>query len=63
MGNEFRCIGCIRIYRSFNFRAYFNCRFSLCMAKGSVGMVLAPEYSDNQKGTQKKIETVMNSIE
>nr|UCS08806.1 NADH-plastoquinone oxidoreductase subunit K [Peltoboykinia tellimoides] len=35
------------------------------MAKGSIGMVLAPEYSDNKKkkGTKKKIETVMNSIE
>nr|WCH58560.1 NADH-plastoquinone oxidoreductase subunit K [Chunia bucklandioides] len=65
MGNEFRCIGCICIYRSFHFRAYPNCWFSLCMAKGSIGMVLAPEYSDNKKkkGTKNKIETVMNSIE
>nr|YP_010321125.1 NADH-plastoquinone oxidoreductase subunit K [Saxifraga montana]YP_010636583.1 NADH-plastoquinone oxidoreductase subunit K [Saxifraga aristulata]YP_010637695.1 NADH-plastoquinone oxidoreductase subunit K [Saxifraga congestiflora]YP_010637868.1 NADH-plastoquinone oxidoreductase subunit K [Saxifraga diversifolia]YP_010637953.1 NADH-plastoquinone oxidoreductase subunit K [Saxifraga diversifolia var. angustibracteata]YP_010638208.1 NADH-plastoquinone oxidoreductase subunit K [Saxifraga egregia] len=64
MGNEFRCIGCIRIYRSFNFRAYPNCWFSLCMAKGSIGMVLAPEYSEKtKKGTKNKIETVMNSIE
>nr|WEV91954.1 NADH-plastoquinone oxidoreductase subunit K [Dischidia nummularia] len=31
------------------------------MAKGSIGMVLTPEYSDNTK--KKKIETVMNSIE
>ncbi|CAL5362776.1 unnamed protein product [Camellia sinensis] len=49
MGNEFRCIGCICIYRSFNFRAYLNCWFSLCMAKRGIGMVLAPEYSDNKK--------------
>nr|YP_009446267.1 NADH-plastoquinone oxidoreductase subunit K [Symplocos ovatilobata]ATY40692.1 NADH-plastoquinone oxidoreductase subunit K [Symplocos ovatilobata] len=62
MGNEFRCIGCICIYRSFNFRAYLNCWFSLCMAKGGIGMVLAPEYSDNKK-KKKKIETFMNSIE
>ncbi|RZC63599.1 hypothetical protein C5167_025380 [Papaver somniferum] len=48
--------------RSFNFRAYPNCWFSLCMAKRSVGMVLAPEYSDN-KEEKNDIETVMNSIE
>nr|YP_009763048.1 NADH dehydrogenase subunit K [Mallotus peltatus]YP_010192353.1 NADH dehydrogenase subunit K [Mallotus paniculatus]QIR63386.1 NADH dehydrogenase subunit K [Mallotus peltatus]QZN08130.1 NADH dehydrogenase subunit K [Mallotus paniculatus] len=45
MGNEFRCIGVICIYRSFNFRAYPNCWFSLCMEKGSIRMVLALEYS------------------
>nr|UER99657.1 NADH-plastoquinone oxidoreductase subunit K [Meconopsis punicea] len=35
------------------------------MAKRSVGMVLAPEYSDNKKKKEEKndIETVMNSIE
>nr|YP_010543160.1 NADH-plastoquinone oxidoreductase subunit K [Erythranthe cardinalis]UYG20905.1 NADH-plastoquinone oxidoreductase subunit K [Erythranthe cardinalis] len=32
------------------------------MAKGSIGMVLAPEYSDNKKKREKKIEKVMNSI-
>nr|YP_009970624.1 NADH-plastoquinone oxidoreductase subunit K [Syndiclis fooningensis]QNE87814.1 NADH-plastoquinone oxidoreductase subunit K [Syndiclis fooningensis] len=63
MGNEFRCIGCICIYRSFNFCAYPNCWFSLCMAKRSIGMVLAPEYSDNQKEGKDSVETVMNSIE
>ncbi|YP_009054433.1 NADH-plastoquinone oxidoreductase subunit K (chloroplast) [Populus euphratica] len=65
MGNEFRCIGGIRIYRSFNFRAYPNCWFSLCMAKRSIRMVLALEYSDNNNENKKKknIETVMNSIE
>nr|QVL23855.1 NADH-plastoquinone oxidoreductase subunit K [Clerodendrum japonicum] len=63
MGNEFRCIGRICIYRSFNFRAYLNCWFSLCMAKGSIGMVLAPEYSDNKKKREKRLEKVMNSIE
>nr|QJW33832.1 NADH-plastoquinone oxidoreductase subunit K [Apocynum venetum]QPG23687.1 NADH-plastoquinone oxidoreductase subunit K [Apocynum venetum]UUL97577.1 NADH-plastoquinone oxidoreductase subunit K [Apocynum venetum] len=31
------------------------------MAKGGIGMVLTPEYSDNKK--KNKIETVMNSIE
>nr|YP_010184451.1 NADH-plastoquinone oxidoreductase subunit K [Calochortus uniflorus]QVG63378.1 NADH-plastoquinone oxidoreductase subunit K [Calochortus uniflorus] len=64
MGNEFRCIRCIRIYRSFNFRAYPNCWFSLCMAKRSTRMVLA-EYSDNQNKKEGKdyIETVMNLIE
>nr|QJS35022.1 NADH-plastoquinone oxidoreductase subunit K [Clintonia udensis] len=64
MGNEFRCIGCIRIYRSFNFRAYPNCWFSLCMAKRSIRMVLA-EYSDNKNKKEGKdyIETVMNLIE
>nr|YP_010275732.1 NADH-plastoquinone oxidoreductase subunit K [Horsfieldia amygdalina]UJX85851.1 NADH-plastoquinone oxidoreductase subunit K [Horsfieldia amygdalina]UJX86432.1 NADH-plastoquinone oxidoreductase subunit K [Horsfieldia amygdalina] len=54
MGNEFRCIGCICIYRSFHFRAYPNCWFSLCMEKRSIGMVLAPEYSDNQKKKEGK---------
>nr|YP_010028877.1 NADH-plastoquinone oxidoreductase subunit K [Triphysaria versicolor]ANX10173.1 NADH-plastoquinone oxidoreductase subunit K [Triphysaria versicolor]QOS49560.1 NADH-plastoquinone oxidoreductase subunit K [Triphysaria versicolor] len=63
MGNEFRCIGCICIYRSFNFRAYLNSWFGLCMAKGSIGVVLAPEYSDNKKKREKKIEKVMNSTE
>nr|UCC35403.1 NADH-plastoquinone oxidoreductase subunit K [Musa rubinea] len=64
MGNEFRCIGCICIYRSFNFCAYPNCWFSLCMAKRSIGMVLT-EYSDNQNKNEGKdyIETVMNLIE
>nr|YP_009737665.1 NADH-plastoquinone oxidoreductase subunit K [Notholirion bulbuliferum]YP_010177962.1 NADH-plastoquinone oxidoreductase subunit K [Notholirion campanulatum]AZN62081.1 NADH-plastoquinone oxidoreductase subunit K [Notholirion macrophyllum]QHV41605.1 NADH-plastoquinone oxidoreductase subunit K [Notholirion bulbuliferum]QVG62724.1 NADH-plastoquinone oxidoreductase subunit K [Notholirion campanulatum]UIB40973.1 NADH-plastoquinone oxidoreductase subunit K [Notholirion bulbuliferum]UIB41057.1 NADH len=64
MGNEFRCIGCIRIYRSFNFRAYPNCGFSLCMAKRSIRMVLA-EYSDNKNKREGKddIETIMNLIE
>nr|YP_010040929.1 NADH-plastoquinone oxidoreductase subunit K [Craniotome furcata]YP_010186873.1 NADH-plastoquinone oxidoreductase subunit K [Cymaria dichotoma]QOZ41862.1 NADH-plastoquinone oxidoreductase subunit K [Craniotome furcata]QUV77490.1 NADH-plastoquinone oxidoreductase subunit K [Paralamium griffithii]QVL24555.1 NADH-plastoquinone oxidoreductase subunit K [Cymaria dichotoma] len=33
------------------------------MAKGGIGMVLAPEYSDNKKKGEKKIEKVMNSIE
>ncbi|PHT36001.1 NAD(P)H-quinone oxidoreductase subunit K, chloroplastic [Capsicum baccatum] len=38
--------------------------FSLCMAKGGIGMVLAPEYSDNKKKNRKnKIETIMNSIQ
>ncbi|AEJ82559.1 NADH dehydrogenase subunit K (chloroplast) [Ricinus communis] len=45
MGNEFRCIGVIRIYRSFNFRAYPNSWFSLCMEKRSIRVVLALEYS------------------
>nr|YP_001294102.1 NADH dehydrogenase subunit K [Chloranthus spicatus]ABQ43264.1 NADH-plastoquinone oxidoreductase subunit K [Chloranthus spicatus] len=58
MGNEFRCIGRIRIYRSFNFRAYPNCWFSLCMAKRSIGMVLK-----NKKEGKDNIETIMNSIE
>ncbi|KAJ6792139.1 NADH dehydrogenase subunit K [Iris pallida] len=63
MGNEFRCIRCICLYGSFNFCAYPNCWFSLCMAKRSIGMVLA-EYSDNQKKEVKDdIETVMNSID
>nr|WGM63706.1 NADH-plastoquinone oxidoreductase subunit K [Borassodendron machadonis] len=64
MGNEFRCIRCICIYRSFHFRAYPNCWFSLCMAKRSIGMVLT-EYSDNQNKKEGKdyIETVMNLIE
>ncbi|KAI3839581.1 hypothetical protein MKX03_003690 [Papaver bracteatum] len=49
----------------FNFRAYPNCWFSLCMAKRSIGMVLAPEYSDNKMKKEEKndIEIVMNSIE
>nr|YP_009671958.1 NADH-plastoquinone oxidoreductase subunit K [Leucanthemella linearis]QCX31830.1 NADH-plastoquinone oxidoreductase subunit K [Leucanthemella linearis] len=55
MGNEFRCIRCICICRSFNFRAYFNYWFSLCMAKGGIRMVLAPEYSDNKKKKGKKL--------
>nr|CAD45111.1 photosystem II G protein [Amborella trichopoda] len=63
MGHEFRCIGRIRIYRSFNFRAYPNRWFSLCMAKRSIGMVLAPEYSDDKKEGKDSIETVMNSME
>nr|QJS35105.1 NADH-plastoquinone oxidoreductase subunit K [Tricyrtis macropoda] len=64
MGNEFRCLGCICIYRSFNFRAYPNCWFSLCMAKRSIRMVLA-EYLDNQNKKEGKdyIETVRNLIE
>nr|AFA28059.1 NADH-plastoquinone oxidoreductase subunit K [Abolboda macrostachya] len=64
MGNEFRCIGCIRFYRSFHFRAYPNCRFSLYMAKRSIRMVLT-EYSNNKKGGEGKdyIETVMNLVE
>nr|YP_010043217.1 NADH dehydrogenase subunit K [Corydalis shensiana]QPC56977.1 NADH dehydrogenase subunit K [Corydalis shensiana] len=35
------------------------------MAKGGIGMVLAPEYSDNKKKKEEKkdIETVLNSIE
>ena len=32
------------------------------MAKGGIGMVLAPEYSDNQKEGKDDVETVMNSI-
>nr|AOY40535.1 NADH-plastoquinone oxidoreductase subunit K [Cajanus cajan] len=60
MGNEFRCIRGIRIYRSFHIRAYTNCWFSLCMAKGSIRMVLIIDYLDNKK---KNIETIMNSIE
>nr|YP_009973748.1 NADH-plastoquinone oxidoreductase subunit K [Ruppia brevipedunculata]QNH93555.1 NADH-plastoquinone oxidoreductase subunit K [Ruppia brevipedunculata] len=65
MGNELRCIGCIRIYRSFNFCAYPNCWFSLCMAKRGIGMVLAPEYSDNQNKKKGKddIKTIINLIE
>ncbi|KAM3198975.1 hypothetical protein P3L10_034127 [Capsicum annuum] len=64
MGNEFRRIGCICIYGSFDFRAYLNHWFSLCMAKGGIRMVLAPEYSDNKnKNGKNKIETVMNSIQ
>nr|YP_010003829.1 NADH-plastoquinone oxidoreductase subunit K [Calligonum taklimakanense]QKT27800.1 NADH-plastoquinone oxidoreductase subunit K [Calligonum taklimakanense] len=63
MGNEFRCIGCICFYRSFHFRAYPNCWFSLCMAKRSIGMVLVSEYSNNQKRKNKKIERVRNSVE
>ncbi|KAL3613010.1 hypothetical protein CASFOL_009602 [Castilleja foliolosa] len=59
----FRCIGCICIYRSFHFRADLNSWFGLCMAKGSIGVVLAPEYSDNKKKREKKIEKVMNSTE
>ncbi|KAF1876960.1 hypothetical protein Lal_00033885 [Lupinus albus] len=59
MGNEFRCIGGIRIYRRFNFRAYPNCWFSLCVAIGGIGMVIILEYLDNKKN----IETIMNSIE
>nr|YP_009570786.1 NADH-plastoquinone oxidoreductase subunit K [Limonium tenellum]YP_009722505.1 NADH-plastoquinone oxidoreductase subunit K [Limonium aureum]YP_010241363.1 NdhK [Limonium tetragonum]YP_010241446.1 NdhK [Limonium bicolor]YP_010997437.1 NADH-plastoquinone oxidoreductase subunit K [Limonium franchetii]QKN99035.1 NADH-plastoquinone oxidoreductase subunit K [Limonium sinense]QBC67880.1 NADH-plastoquinone oxidoreductase subunit K [Limonium tenellum]QGN73729.1 NADH-plastoquinone oxidoreductase sub len=62
MGNEFRCIGGVCISRSFDFRAYPNCWFSLCMAKRSIGMVLVPEYS-NKKGKTNKIERVLNSIE
>nr|YP_009248354.1 NADH-plastoquinone oxidoreductase subunit K [Hanguana malayana]AMW66406.1 NADH-plastoquinone oxidoreductase subunit K [Hanguana malayana] len=62
MGNEFRCIGCICIYRSFNFRAYPNCWFSLCMAKRSIRMVIT-EYSENQKEGKDYIETVINLIE
>nr|WFF51620.1 NADH-plastoquinone oxidoreductase subunit K [Veronica arvensis] len=45
MGDEFRCIGCICIYRSSHFRTYLNYWFSLCMAKGSIGVVLALEYN------------------
>nr|YP_010490134.1 NADH-plastoquinone oxidoreductase subunit K [Koenigia nepalensis]UWM11946.1 NADH-plastoquinone oxidoreductase subunit K [Koenigia nepalensis] len=65
MGNEFRYIGCIRFCRSFNFRAYPNCWFSLCMEKRSIGMVLVSEYYNNQnKKIQKnKIEKVRNSVE
>nr|YP_010545049.1 NADH-plastoquinone oxidoreductase subunit K [Eremophila cuneifolia]UYG23049.1 NADH-plastoquinone oxidoreductase subunit K [Eremophila cuneifolia]UYG23702.1 NADH-plastoquinone oxidoreductase subunit K [Eremophila platycalyx subsp. pardalota] len=33
------------------------------MAKGSIGMVLAPEYSDNKKKSEKNIAKVMNSID
>jgi hypothetical protein len=33
---------------------YPNCWFSLCMAKKSIGMVLALEYSDNKKKESKK---------
>ncbi|RZC81233.1 hypothetical protein C5167_043814, partial [Papaver somniferum] len=55
----------LMLKRRFNFRAYPNCWFNLCMAKRSVGMVLALEYSDNKKNKEEKndIETVMNSIE
>nr|UQM89173.1 NADH-plastoquinone oxidoreductase subunit K [Ulmus pumila] len=49
MGNEFRCIGGIRIYRSFNFRTYPNCWFNLCMAKRGTRVVLALEYSSDNK--------------
>nr|AHB38658.1 NADH-plastoquinone oxidoreductase subunit K [Trithuria filamentosa] len=62
MGHEFRYIGSIRIYRSFDFRAYPNCWFSLCMAKRSIGMVLAPEYSTNKKERKSAFETVRNSM-
>nr|UZP14270.1 NADH-plastoquinone oxidoreductase subunit K [Koenigia islandica] len=65
MGNEFRYIGCICFCRSFNFRAYPNCWFSLCMEKRSIGMVLVSEYYNNQnkKIKKNKIEKVMNSVE
>nr|UED17899.1 NADH-plastoquinone oxidoreductase subunit K [Euphorbia invenusta var. angusta] len=64
MGNEFRYIGVIRIYRSFDFRAYPNCWFSLCMEKGSIRVVLALEDSTkNNEKTKNNIETIMNSIE
>nr|YP_010291912.1 NADH-plastoquinone oxidoreductase subunit K [Xyris capensis]ULQ68509.1 NADH-plastoquinone oxidoreductase subunit K [Xyris capensis] len=63
MGNELRYIGYIRIFRSFNFCAYPNCWFSLCMAKRSIGMVLT-EYSYKKKKEGKdSISTVMNLIE
>ncbi|CAN6459341.1 unnamed protein product [Victoria cruziana] len=54
---------CIRIYRSFDFHAYPNCWFNLCMAKRSIRMVSAVEYSDNKKEGKDSIETVMNSME
>nr|UZC36968.1 NADH dehydrogenase subunit K [Pteridophyllum racemosum] len=65
MGDGFRCIGCIFIYRSFHFRAYPNFWFSLCMAERSIGMVLVPEYSDNKTKREEKndIEIVINSME
>ncbi|KAM3360719.1 hypothetical protein P3S68_015573 [Capsicum galapagoense] len=40
------------------------CYYILCMAKGGIGMVLAPEYLDSKKKNGKnKIETGMNSIQ
>ncbi|XP_021683960.2 NAD(P)H-quinone oxidoreductase subunit K, chloroplastic [Hevea brasiliensis] len=63
MGNEFRYIGVIRIYRSFHFRAYPNCWFSLCMEKRSIRMVLALEYSGKFYVYKNNIEKIMNSIE
>ncbi|MCD9642443.1 hypothetical protein HAX54_029271 [Datura stramonium] len=63
MGNEFRRIGASAFYRSFHFRAYLNCLVYGLWKRG-IGMVLAPEYSDNKKKNGKnKIETVMNSIQ
>ncbi|CAN6483021.1 unnamed protein product [Victoria cruziana] len=57
------CYICIHIYRSFDFHTYPSCWFSLCMAKRSIGMVSALEYSDNKKEGKDSIETVMNSME
>nr|YP_010045750.1 NADH-plastoquinone oxidoreductase subunit K [Cyperus exaltatus]YP_010045840.1 NADH-plastoquinone oxidoreductase subunit K [Cyperus iria]QPG24625.1 NADH-plastoquinone oxidoreductase subunit K [Cyperus exaltatus]QPG24715.1 NADH-plastoquinone oxidoreductase subunit K [Cyperus iria] len=66
MGNEFRYIRCIFIYRSSYFRAYPNWWFSLCMAKRSIRMVLT-KYSEKRKKKQEQnsvnTKTVMNLIE
>nr|QGS64996.1 NADH-plastoquinone oxidoreductase subunit K [Microcycas calocoma] len=63
MGHEFRYIGYIYLYRSFDFRAYPNCWFSLCMAKRSIGMVLASEYLSGRDKVENGIKSVMDSIE
>lgn len=61
---SFDVLGISVFIEAFNFCAYPNCWFSLCMAKRSIGMVLT-EYSDNQNKNEGKdyIETVMNLIE
>nr|YP_009158433.1 NADH-plastoquinone oxidoreductase subunit K [Dioon spinulosum]AFS64445.1 NADH-plastoquinone oxidoreductase subunit K [Dioon spinulosum]BAR93639.1 NADH-plastoquinone oxidoreductase subunit K [Dioon spinulosum]BDI62839.1 NADH-plastoquinone oxidoreductase subunit K [Dioon spinulosum] len=63
MGHEFRYIGYIYFYRSFDFRAYTNCWFSLCVAKRSIGMVLASEYLGGRDKVENGIKPVMDSIE
>lgn len=52
----------IYIYRSFDFRAYPNPRFGLCMAKGGIRVVLII-YLLNKKKKKNNIETILNSIE
>nr|YP_010704517.1 NADH dehydrogenase subunit 3 [Danhatchia australis]UKU09014.1 NADH dehydrogenase subunit 3 [Danhatchia australis] len=61
---SFDVLGVSVFIEYFIFVLFFNCGFSLCMAKRSVGMVLA-EYLDNQKKREGKddIETVMNLVE
>nr|URF35453.1 NADH-plastoquinone oxidoreductase subunit K [Cycas seemannii]URF36149.1 NADH-plastoquinone oxidoreductase subunit K [Cycas seemannii] len=63
MGYEFRYIGYIYLYRSFDFRAYPNCWFSSCMAKRSIGMVLASEYLGGGGKVENGIKPVMGSTE